>query len=166
MLLDDSGDPVQNLARMIDTIDIAMLTTTTDDGQLESRPMATRPLASDGIVWFFASRTSHLVQSVVNHPKVNISYTDPIRQRYVSVSGSAAVLDDHVKRHAFWQPKYTTWFPHGVDDPDLILLRIQVDHADYWEAASSPVASLIGFSKALIGADHVDSVSNHGRLDL
>ena len=48
------------------------------------------------------------------------------------------------------EPALKAWFPKGVDEPDIALLKINADQAEYWDAPSSPVAHLIGLAKAAV----------------
>jgi general stress protein 26 len=48
-----------------------------------------------------------------------------------------------------WTPAYKAWFPQGLDTPHICLIRVQVDHAEYWDTQSSTMVHLIGFAKAL-----------------
>jgi len=162
----DTTDPIPHLARLIESIDIAMLTTSDASGQLESRPMVTQKSVFDGTLWFFVGRSSHLVACIERQPLVNVSYSDPAKQRYVSVSGSSTVIDHYTKRHDLWRSEYASWFPKGVDDPDLVLLRIQVDHADYWESSARIIVRLAGFAQSILGVEREDLTTSHGHLDL
>jgi hypothetical protein len=44
---------------------------------------------------------------------------------------------------------YRAWFPDGLDDPDLALLKVTVEQAEYWDSSSSMMVHLAGFVKAL-----------------
>lgn len=164
-MTNNTSGPIAELAQLIDAIDIAMLTTTDADGRLESRPMVTQKVPFDGTLWFFASRSSLLTACVMHHPQVNVSYIDHAKQRYVSVTGSANIVENNDKRHELWQSDFVKWFPAGVDDPDITLLRITVSHADFWEVTSKLMVRLVGFAESLLGLEHQDVASSHGRLD-
>jgi general stress protein 26 len=49
-----------------------------------------------------------------------------------------------------WNPFYKAWFPDGLDDPHLGLLRVDVEKAEYWDSPNSKVVQLAGFVKALV----------------
>jgi general stress protein 26 len=153
-------DDVKKLATLIEKIEIAMMTTVSKDGWLHSRPMYTQRHDFDGTLWFFVSKNSVKVDEIANHPRVNISYAAPNDQRYVSVSGTAALVEDRAQAKKFWSPLYKAWFPGGLDDPELALLRIDVEHAEYWDPPSGIVVQLAGFLKAIAtgerarGGDH------------
>ena len=139
-----------------------MLTTVDKEGRLHSRPMATQQTEFDGTLWFFTDATSVKVHELQRDRHVNVSYANPDDQRYVSVSGMASTMTDRGKMEELWSPLHKAWFPNGLDDPNIALLRIDVDRAEYWDAPSSAVVQLFGFAKAMLtgkrygeeGVDH------------
>ena len=162
---DDADDPVTTLAELIHGIRFAMLTTTARDGTLHSRPMATQDQRFAGELWFFTGRASHKVEDIRERPEVNVAYADPARQRYVSVVGRADLVDDPARVRELWSPALTAWFPGGVDDPDLGLLRVRPTQADLWTSPSSAVVRIVGFMHAVATGERVD-VGRHEHLDL
>ncbi len=133
------------LREMIRDIDVAMLTTMTHDGSLRSRPMATRQGEFDGVLWFLTSEGTAKAGEVAEHHAVNISYSKPEAKRYVSVSGKATLVRDREKTGELWAPPFKAWFPHGPNDPDLVLLRVEVQQAEYWDSAAGRMVPLAGF---------------------
>jgi general stress protein 26 len=142
-------DDVKKLARLIEGIDFAMLTTVCEDGSLRSRPMSTQQAEFDGTLWFFTRDDTAKVGEIERDRQVNVSYAKPGDQKYVSVSGRATLLRDRAKIKELWNPAHKAWFPDGPDDPHLALLRVDVDKAEYWDSPSSTVMHVIGFVKAL-----------------
>jgi general stress protein 26 len=126
-----------------------MLTTAEPDGSLRSRPMATQNKPFDGTLWFFTEIQSGKVHEIDADRHVNLSYANPDDQSYVSVSGVASVVRNRAKAEEFWSPALKAWFPKGLDDPSLALLRVDVSEAEYWQAPHSAVVKLVGFVKAL-----------------
>ena len=142
-------EKVKKLGEMIRGIRIAMLTTAMPDGTLRSRPMATQEAEFDGDLWFFTGAGSPKAHEIEEDAHVNVSYVDAEGQRYASVSGRARIVRDRQKAEELWSPAYKAWFPEGLDDPDLALLKVVVDGAEYWDSPSSAAAHLIGTAKAL-----------------
>ncbi|HSN88084.1 MAG TPA: pyridoxamine 5'-phosphate oxidase family protein [Thermoanaerobaculia bacterium] len=156
---------VEKLRELIKGIRIAMLTTVDQDGSLRSRPMATQQTELDGDLWFFTSHSSAKVGEVGREHQVNVSYSDPDDQRYVSVSGTASVLRDRAKAEELWNPALKAWFPKGLDDPDLALLKVEVQKAEYWDAPSSTMVYLAGLAKAAVTGKRPD-VGENEKLEL
>ena len=146
---DEHAARVRKLAELIKEIDFAMLTTVEEDGSLRSRPMSTQRREFDGDLWFFTRESAAKVGEIEREHQVNLSYAKPEEQRYVSVSGRAQVGRDRAKIEELWSPELKAWFPEGVDDPDIALLRVAVEHAEYWDSPASAVMHAVGFVKAI-----------------
>lgn len=145
----DNNENIKKLRELIKDIKFAMLTTVEEDGTLRSRPMATQHIEFDGDLWFFTNANAPKVDEVQHEEHVNVSYANPDKQSYVSVSGRAQLVRDRQKIEELWNPLFKAWFPKGLDDPDLALLKVSVDQAEYWDSPSSTVARLVGFVKAI-----------------
>ncbi|HEX8686360.1 MAG TPA: pyridoxamine 5'-phosphate oxidase family protein, partial [Pyrinomonadaceae bacterium] len=80
-------DKLSKLREIVKAVDICMLTTVGDGGELHSRPMSNnREIEFDGDLWFFTYGSSHKVDEVGRVPKVNASFADVDAQLYASVS--------------------------------------------------------------------------------
>lgn len=97
------------------------------DNQLRSRPMTTCELEEDGFLWFFARINSQLIDDLIGQNNVNISYTDMIKNLFISIKGQALLVRSKTKIEKLWNPLAKAWFPRGLEDPDLVLVKIQVD---------------------------------------
>jgi general stress protein 26 len=156
---------IRKLAELMKGIKFAMLTTADADGSMHSRPMATQQVEFDGDLWFFTGRSTHKVADIGREHHVNVSYASPDDMKYVSVSGRATLIDDRAKMAELWNPAYKAWFPDGLDDPDLALLKVEVDRAEYWDSPGNPVVRLVGFVKAMIGGGS-ESLGENKKIDL
>ncbi len=141
---------IQTLAKEIKGIKIAMLVTQDPNGQLHSRPMATQETEFDGTLWFFTRDESPKTRAIENDSDVNLSYANPDDNRYVSVAGKASIVTDRAKIKELWTPGLKAWFPEGVDDPKIALIRVDVESAQYWDFASKALVQLAGFVKAVV----------------
>jgi general stress protein 26 len=162
-----SQDTISKLGDLIKDVKFAMLTTVADDGVLHSRPMATQQQEFDGDLWFFTRSDSTKVHEAQRQQHVNVSYANPDDQKYVSVSGTAELVRDPQKNKELWNPIYKAWFPKGLDDPELALLRVRVTDAEYWDTPSGKMVQLIGFVKALAtGETYKASKDEHDKLKI
>lgn len=128
----ERAEAIRVLGERLQGIDVAMLTTMEPDGSLLSRPMVSQRVPFDGDLWFLARSHSRLVWDVQRHPRVNLTYVAVDHQRFVSVSGTAHVMRDREKATQLWDPSYDSWFAGGVDDPELVLVKVTVDFAQAW----------------------------------
>lgn len=145
----EKNEQVEKLARMIKEIEFAMLTTIDEDGSLRSRPMAVQQQEFDGDLWFFTKADTPKVDEIEQERNVNVSFARPDKQHYVSVSGKARLVRDRAKIEELWNPALTAWFPEGLEDPQLALLKVNAEKAEYWDGQSSAVAHLVGVVKAV-----------------
>lgn len=158
---------VEHFARLIKEIKFAMLTTIdTVDGSLHSRPMTLQEVEIDGHLWFFAHRTSEMVKQIEKNTHVNLSFSNPKDYSFISAQGNAYITFDKDKENELWNPMYQAWFPEGLADPNLCLIRVTVQSADYWESPGSALVHLFGFAKAMITGERVDHIGKQGHLSL
>ncbi len=161
----ERSEQLEKLDEMIKDIEFAMLTTIDEDGSLRSRPMATQQNEFNGDLWFFTYGRSHKMDEVKRNHQVNVSYAAPDKQRYVSLSGEAQIVRDRAKMEELWNPALKAWFPKGLDEPDIALLKVSVDKAEYWDSPSSTVAHAFGLVKALATGQSYDAGENE-KIDL
>jgi len=147
----DSSD--ERLWKLIHAIRVAMLTTRGADGAMRSRPLTTQNGSLDAAsptLWFFVSRASEVAAEATNDASVNVAYADPDEERYVSIAGTAEVVSDRAQVDALWSAAAKAWFPGGVDDPDLQLLRVHVQQAEYWDAKENKMVQLFKMARAIV----------------
>jgi general stress protein 26 len=143
-------DAITHLSELIDGIKVAMMTTVESDGSLRSRPMWTHDRDFDGELWFFTREHSAKVDEVESHHDVNLAYSEPSKNRFVSVSGRCRLVLDKEKAAQLWNPTLKAWFPEGLEDPELALLCVKVEKAEYWDMPNGRMVQLIGFVKAAL----------------
>jgi general stress protein 26 len=158
-----TNDHVDRLNTMIDSIEIAMLTSVGADDTLHSRPMMVQSVQDDGTICFFTNKAASAAYESEEDCRVNVSYVDAKRSIFISVSGSASLNEDREKMAQLWDPRLSAWFPKGLDDPDLRLLSIEIDRAEYWDVAQNALALLAGFArKAITGK--TEGIGTHERI--
>ena len=139
---------LDKLSGMIKHIQTAMLTS--EDGpHLRARPMVAAQKDFTGELYFYTHASAHKVAEVGAKERVGVTYSDSHHQNYISFSGTAEVVRDKAEIQAHWGEAMRTWFPKGVDDPDIAILKVHVDQAEYWDAPSSTMVHLYGYVKAM-----------------
>ena len=154
-------DNLQKLREMVKDIDFCMLTTVDENGDLHSRPMSVNgDIDPDGDLWFFTNASSHKVNEISRTPKVNVSFADPDNQHYVSISGKAQLIRDRNKIEELWKPEFKMWFPEGKDDPQIALLQVSLEKAEYWDSPSSTIGFVLNFVSSLVTGKEADYGEN------
>ncbi len=163
----NSTEAIEKIRELIKGVRIAMLTTVDEDGTLRSRPMATQDAKDfDGDVWFFTEAGSAKMNEVARERQVNVSYSNPDDQVYVSLSGPGVEIRDRARIKELWNPGVKAWFPDGPDGPRVTLLRVKVEKAEYWDSPSAKMVQLAGFLKAVITGERLDYAGENEKLDL
>jgi general stress protein 26 len=122
------------LAALVRQMKVGMLTTIEADGSLRSRPLETVEFDPEGRLWFFTEAHSPKSERAqAGDHQVSLSYADPRDEDFASISGTARVVRDQDKMRGLWSRELERWFPRGLDDPDLALLEVRIDKAEYWD---------------------------------
>ena len=135
---------------LIKDIKVAMLATHAGGEHMHARPMVAVQQKFDGELWFFTDKRSRKVDEVETEEHVLLTYADWDDQNYVSVDGVATMVEDPAKIRELWSEGMRTWFPKGTDDPNVALLKVRVDSAEFWDAPSSTMVHAYGYAKAAL----------------
>lgn len=146
-------------------IKFCMLTSLDSDGALHSRPMTLQQVAFDGTLWFFAGLSTGVSGEIAERPQVNVSFSDPGDHQFVSASGKARLVQDAAKKETLWNPTYKMWFPGGVADPELVLVAVDIENAEYWDSSNGMVTVLFGMIKAFVAGEPAP-IGEHKTLTL
>ena len=158
----DTHGPAK-VADLASDIKFAMLTTVDAGGELVSRPMAHQEVEADSDLWFFSSRDSRKVEHVRANPHVAVTLASA--STWVSINGSAEVVEDVQKALDLWSAEMEAWFPQGPEDPSVVLIKVTGDTAEYWDTPGGRVASVISFAKAKITGERYSGGEND-KVDL
>lgn len=154
---------IEHLAKLMKKIDIAMLATVGKGGHLVSRPLSTQCASFDGErVWFLTEGDTPKVGEIRRHPKVNVAYASKDANTYLSVAGEARVLRDQALIDTFWNDAMKAFFPRGKDDPNLMLIEVDVDTVEYWDGPGSWIGKALTFAVARVTGN--DDVMGENRI--
>ena len=141
--------PEVKLHELLKEFGVGMLVTRTPDGQLRGRPMAVAEVEADGSVWFATDRHSGKVDELAadGHAAVTLQSGS----KFVSLSGTAAPVDDRERVRRLWKAEWKVWFPGGADDPNLLLLKVDARAGEYWDNSGvAGIKYLIEAGKAFL----------------
>ncbi|MBT2586430.1 pyridoxamine 5'-phosphate oxidase family protein [Arthrobacter sp. ISL-95] len=156
----------QAISKVTDIINdskIGMLTTIDEAGALVSRPLAVQEVKGDGDMWFFTGLGTSQVAHIRQDPRVNVSFGK--NTEWVSVAGAAEVVTDRRKIHEMWNQVVEAWFPDGPDTPEVCLLRVDSDSAEYWTSPGGTAATVLQWVKSKVTNSRF-SVGESGTVEL
>ena len=156
----------KKLYELIEDVKIAMMTTVEADGTLHSRPMWNHKADESGDLWFFTRDRTPKIQELSRDAEVNLAYSDPSGQNYVSVAGKAEIVREQAKIKELWSEGLRTWFPKGPDDPDIALIRVHPSGGEYWDAPSQSVMQIYGYVKARLTGESPTELADTKKVSL
>lgn len=162
--MDDRATALAELARLIEGIPVAMVTSRADDDMLGSRPMLLERL-DGGVLTFLTHLSSQKVHEVARDPRVNVAFVSDKGDRYVSVSGTATVTHDPARMRKLWKATYRAWFPGGADDPDSAIFTVRIERIEYWDVPTNKLVRVWCAVKALATGQVVEA-GDHQTRDL
>lgn len=162
----------EHLQEIIKDIRFAMFVTHAANGELHAWPMTSQKAKmgseQEGYehdkLWFFMSRSSDAVSNLTANPHVNVSYADPKNDTYVSVSGMARLVDSMNQKERFWNSMTEAWFAEGITDPDLALVCVQIDGAEYWSVKEGKLNQMGKMLKATLMGESLTEIGEHGKI--
>jgi general stress protein 26 len=134
---------------LIEHIRVVMLVTQDAAGGLDARPMSVLAVEGD-TVWFFTDIESQKTMAIGQDHAVLLAAANPSNQEYISVRGTARVMQDQAQQKALWTEAARLWFPDGAGSPNLALIAVEMERAEYWDGPTSSARFAIGYVKALL----------------
>lgn len=147
--------PHDRLWEIIKDIRFGMFTHRHAEGGLHAHPLTTqnKALGEQGILYFFVSRKSEVGRRIQADGDVNVSYADPHKDTYVSITGRATVNEKLEDKERLFNPMAKAWFPGGPSDPDLELVEVKILHAEYWDVKESKTTQLFKMAAAAVSGE-------------
>ncbi len=114
-----------------------------------ARPLALQgdPSAFGGTLWFFADHRSPKMQELSADPTVSLLFQNDDDSCYMQLDGSAAVVQDRSKIRELYSPALRAWFPDGLDDPNLTLIRFEARAGAYWESPGGVLQAMTAYAE-------------------
>ena len=156
---------LKKFKELIENIKTGILITHSPMGELNGRPMAITHVDLYGGLWFFTENFSNKVKEIAKNRQVYISFAHTPDNFYAFVSGIATMVEDKKKMEELWTPAMRDWFPGGLEQPGISLLKVEPQEVEYWEGSSSKIVILFKMLSAMFkGETYTDG--QHGKLEL
>lgn len=137
---------------------VAMVTTRNEGtGALTARPMTTQKAQFDGTLYFIVTAEAGTVADLQSSAPVNVAYRSS--KSFVSLSGTGRVGSDPEKAKELWDDSVAAWFEVGPEDPQVQVLTVEIDGAEYW-SVENRAALMIDLVKARVTGERPDVGEN------
>lgn len=104
-------DVLLSVAReYIQSVRYCALITVDSTGKPHARTMEPFQPDENMVVWFGTNRNSRKVQEIRNNPRVTLYYSDDRGEGYVSIIGTASLVDDPKKKAVRWKEEWDEFY--------------------------------------------------------
>lgn len=159
-----ANDAVKKIREIAKDANICMFVTKLTKLPLAGRPMATQEVDDEGNIWFMSDKNSNKDQEIKKDSRVQLFYSHTGNYEYLSIFGTAELINDKKKIAELWTPMAKTWFTEGKDDPAIELIKVTPVDAYYWDTKNNKMVSLIKFAMGSMGITPKDDGGVEGRL--
>lgn len=132
----------------------------------DSRPMTVQEVCDQGNFWLFSGRSSMKNAQIEAEPRVLLTMANTDRSEYLVLHGEASVVDDQARKVRLWNSILTAWFPEGVSDPELTLIKVSPIDCKYWDTTDGKLYAMLKIAGAAITGKMNDSGSVVGKIDV
>lgn len=150
----DRQEGLDKMVEMVESINVCMFLTRLDDTN-HVRPMATAKAEPNGTLWFFSNTGSLKMNDLKKSSDVQLLYSHPGKNSYLDILGTATIENSREKVEEYWTPLAKEWFPGGKDDPELCLIKVEVDSAYHWDSSSSKMVAFFRRVAAAVSGDKI-----------
>ncbi|TSA85837.1 pyridoxamine 5'-phosphate oxidase [Deinococcus detaillensis] len=122
-----------DLAKSMKDIDIAMVSTHTEGGEIAGRPMSNNgQVEYDGTPYYFTYDKSRTVADIRKNAKVSLAFQGT-KAFLVAVEGEALLIQDKTEMKKHWTPDLDHWFKDGIDSEGLVMIQVDATRIHYWD---------------------------------
>lgn len=153
---------LEQVQSMLEGFRFTMLTTRDEQGMLQAHPLTVQEREFDGDLWCIVGADAPLVAHVGVDPAVNASFSSD--SSWLSIAGTAAIVDDPARLEALWNPIVDAWFPEGPHDSKATLLKISASSAQFWDSPGR-LATLVSLVTSKVTGEPKGGESGTVQLD-
>lgn len=143
-------DAIKKIKDFVDNIKTCMFCTKVTEMPFRTRPMATQEVDEEGNLWFFSGKSSDKNDEIKNDDTVQLLYSKNSDSHFLTITGTAQIVNDQKKKDELWNSLAKTWFPGGKDDPNLRLIKIKPGQAHYWDTINGKMITLLKMATSAV----------------
>jgi general stress protein 26 len=153
------SNQIDHIWKIAEKIGTCMLTTRSADG-IRSRPMHAILDRNTGCLWFITDQRGAKDDEIKAAPEVCLAFADTGSNTFLSMTGRAEVVHDATKARELWSGEAQSWWPKGPSDPQVRVLRVVPDIAEYWDTRGNSIIVALKLAAARLSGHPPDLGEN------
>ncbi|WP_299967941.1 pyridoxamine 5'-phosphate oxidase family protein [uncultured Roseobacter sp.] len=140
------------------------MVTTRDGGVMRSRPMA--PYIDKGArtIQFMTDGDSAKVFELDANQDIALSFSNPGKMLFASVSGRGVVSRDRALIKELWGSYADVFFGGNPEEADVAIVKIEPTQAEFWDNRGGKIAMAAELTRAYF-TDHGPNLGENVKLD-
>ena len=147
---------IKKMQEITEDAPIAMLCTNLKSMPFSTCPMSTQQVDEEGMIWFLTGADSQHSREIEADPRVQLIYSNTGDYSYLTIYGTAELLQDQSMIDKLWTPLAKVWFQQGKDDPNLRVLKIRPEQGFYWDTKNSKTVSFLKMVTSVVTGKTMD----------
>lgn len=134
---------IKKLQDMATAIRVCMFFTHDHLQKEQGRPMSVAGVDEEGAIWFLSGKNSEKIEAIKSDDIVHLVFSHPGKEMYLDLYGEASLSVDKNKIEEYWTPLAKAWFPQGISDPNICLIRVKPMKGNYWDTQHGKMVELL-----------------------
>lgn len=151
-----STDAIEKLKEFVDKNATCFFCTDIKEGRFEARPMSTQKIDASGNIWFLSPKASDKNTEIEQDNKVQLLYNLSEHSGFMLIRGVASISYNKEKIEELWEPIVKVWFPAGVDDPSISVIKVVPDDGYYWDTKNGKLVAFAKMAASLVTGKTMD----------
>jgi general stress protein 26 len=135
--------------KIIEKVNIGMLTTSNASGNFHARPVEARLDREDGCIYIVTDLRSAKEHEIERDPRFGLTVVDQQTNAYLALNARATVITDPATIKKYWRVTDNMWWK-GPDDPNVCVLRAELTSGALWDGPASKAVELFEFLKTTV----------------
>ena len=130
----------------------SVMLTTIEPRRCLTRPMGLMGKAEhfSGALWFFTDTRSQKADQIRRGATTFLVLQNDEEDTYLQLNGEATIDTDKDRMAQLYTPLLRTWFPDGLEDPNLTLIRFDASDGQYWTSKAGMLEVFAAFAKSMV----------------
>lgn len=142
----------RTLSDSLDGLNIAMVATADDSGTWRARPLSLAGHEGDVLSFLVSVDADWVAALEVTGSPTTVTFSDPSKNTYVAVQGSARTVEDRTRTKELWNAGAGAYF-EGPEDPQVRVLDVTVSYGEYWDGPHGRVGALVQLAARALGKE-------------